>query len=385
MASQPSSKRAGRYVRQSTGYSAFIPCGLPPNPTIQIDDELLTLLSKADRAIGRLDGSTEILPNPDLFVVMYVRKEAVLSSQIEGTQASLMEVLEFEEASTDVANPEDAQEVVNYVDAMNFGLERLKKLPLSLRLIREIHGKLMRGVRGAERTPGEFRRSQNWIGSPGCTLATAAFIPPPPHEMEVSLGNLVKFFHSDDPPIPYLIKAGLAHGQFETIHPFLDGNGRAGRLLITFMLCERKVLQRPLLYLSHYFKKHRTRYYDLLQAVRVDGDWEGWLKFFLRGVYEVAQEATFTARQIVVLREEHRTKIACEFRRTANAWKLLESLYHKPIVSVNGACAVTGLAFANANTLIQQFVKVGLLDEVTGSTRNRRFSYTPYLRLFDER
>ncbi len=269
---------------------------------------------------------------------------------------------------------------------MNYGLERLQNLPLSLRLLCEIHDRLLTGVRGAERAPGEFRKSQNWIGPPGCTLADAAFIPPPPHEMRQALGNLEDFLHSPAPPIPYLLKAGLAHCQFETIHPFLDGNGRTGRLLITFLLCERQVLQRPLLYLSHYFKKHRAEYYDRLQAVRESGDWEGWMKFFLRGVYEVAQEATSTAKQIVTLRETHRQRIAEELKRaTANAWKLLEALYQRPIVSVKGVCSITGLSFANANDLIKQFVKLALLREVTGNRRNRLFSYAPYLALFDDR
>lgn len=386
MALQTSSVRAGRYVGQTTGYRAFIPATLPPNPPLEIDNELLTLLSKADRAVGRLDGSTESLPNPDLFVFMYVRKEAVLSSQIEGTQASLMDVLEFESEALQLDHPHDVKEVVNYVEAMNYGLDRLHQLPLSLRLLCEIHDRLLTGVRGAERARGEFRKSQNWIGPPGCTLTDAAFVPPPPPEMTEALGNLETFLHSTEPPIPYLLKAGLAHCQFETIHPFLDGNGRTGRLLITFLLCERKVLQRPLLYLSHYFKKHRAEYYDRLQAVRENGDWEGWLKFFLRGVYEVAQEATATAKQIVGLRENHREIVAQELKRaTANAWKLLEALYHRPIVSVKNVCSITGLSFANANDLIRQFSKLGILHETTGNKRNRVFSYASYLKLFEER
>src|ERR1700722_4499275 len=234
--------RAGRYVRQPTGYKAFLPKPLPPEPSISFDGEFLALLSKADLALGRLDGSTETLPNPDIFVFMYVRKEAVLSSQIEGTQASLLDVLEFEAQALEKGRPQDVREVVNYIDAMNYGLERLRKLPLSLRLIREIHERVLRNVRGGDRTPGEFRRSQNWIGSSGATLSTASYITLPPHEMLEAIGALEKFVHHSQ-PMPDLIKIGLIHSQFETIHPFLDGNGRVGRLLIAFLLCERKVLR----------------------------------------------------------------------------------------------------------------------------------------------
>lgn len=251
------STRAGQYVHQIEGYQAFIPSPLPPQPEILMDQEMWNLLSQADRALGRLDGATDALPNPDLFVFMYVRKEAVLSSQIEGTQASLMDVLEFESQALEPQNPQDIAEVVNYINAINHGLERLKDLPVSLRLIKEIHEKLMREVRGSERDPGEFRRSQNWIGTGGCSLKDATYVPPPPHEMLKSLDNLEKFLHSSQ-PMPTLIKVGLAHAQFETIHPFLDGNGRTGRLLITFLLCEQNILQRPLLYISYYFKKYRS-------------------------------------------------------------------------------------------------------------------------------
>ncbi len=282
-----SKDRAGQYIQQPTGYKAFIPSDLPPNPSVGMDPEMWDLLSRADRALGRLDGSTEILPNPDLFVFMYVRKEAVLSSQIEGTQASLMDVLEFEAQAMDSGKPSDVEEVVNYVGAMNHGLQRLQELPLSLRLIREIHEKLLANVRGGERNPGEFRSRQNWIGPPGCKLSEAFFVPPPPVEMMRALGELEKFLH-DESPMPFLIKVGLAHAQFETIHPFLDGNGRVGRLLITFLLCEKGILKRPLLYLSWYFKKNRGEYYDKLQSVRDRGDWESWLKFFLKGVEQVA-------------------------------------------------------------------------------------------------
>jgi len=376
--------RAGRYVSQSSGYRAFIPENLPPDPEIDFDLELRTLLSNADRALGRLDGATGFLPNPDLFVFMYVRKEAVLSSQIEGTQASLIDVLEFEVQALDAGKPQDVAEVVNYLEAMNYGLERLQELPLSLRLIREIHERLLSRVRGQERLPGEFRRSQNWIGPQGCGLREALFVPPPPAEMNAALHHLEKFLH-DPTPIPFLIKAGLVHAQFETIHPFLDGNGRVGRLLITFLMCEQQVLQRPLLYLSYFFKRHRTEYYDRLQAVRDTGAWENWLKFFLRGVYEVSHEATDTARKIVYLREQHRELVRQKVRRgTARALHLLESLYQRPVLSVKSASDRVDLSFANANKLIDTFVSLGLLAEMTGNRRNRLFSYEPYLGLFKE-
>jgi len=342
------------------------------------------LLSKADLAVGRLDGSTETLPNPDLFVFMYVRREAVLSSQIEGTQASLIDVLEFEAQAAEPGHPEDVAEVVNYVAAMNHGLERLEKLPVSLRLIREIHAKLMQGVRGAERNPGEYRNSQNWVGPPSSTLANARYVPPPPHEMRQALDNFEKFLHQEH-PMPALIKVGIAHSQFETIHPFLDGNGRVGRLLITFLLSEKEILKRPLLYLSHFFKLNRAEYYDRLQSVRDRGDWEGWLKFFLQGVAQVAEEATINARRIVKIREEHRQLILNRLgRASGKALQLLERLYFRPIVSVPAIMEMTGLSFANANSLARQLETVGLLRETTGRKRNRRFSYQPYLSLFGE-
>ena len=377
-----SASRAGQCVEQIEGYKAFIPTPLPPVPEIIMDQEMWNLLSQADRALGRLDGATDALPNPDLFVFMYVRKEAVLSSQIEGTQASLIDVLEFESQALEPDNPQEVAEVVNYISAINYGLERLKNLPISLRLIREIHQELMKGVRGAERNPGEFRRSQNWIGAGGCSLAEATYVPPPPHEMLQSLDNLEKFLHSPQ-PMPTLIKVGLAHAQFETIHPFLDGNGRTGRLLITFLLCEQNILQRPLLYISYYFKKYRAEYYDRLQAVRDSGNWEEWLKFFLRGVYEVAQEATATARKIVNLKEEHRQLVLNAMgRRSGNAIALLESLYFRPIFTVEHAEAITNLSYPNANTLIKDLGDIGLLQEITGQKRNRAFSYAPYLAVF---
>ena len=376
--------RAGRLIRQGNGYSAFIPAPLPPQPLISLTGTLQALLSKADRELGRLDGSIQTLPNPDLFVLMYVRKEAVLSSQIEGTQSSLQDLLAAEAKVLAKENPRDVAEVVNYVKAMNHGLGRLEKLPVSVRLFREIHEKLLIGVRGSTLTPGELRRSQNWIGPAGCNLAEAAFVPPPPEEVPQALGDLEKFLHQDD-DMPLLIKIGLAHVQFETIHPFLDGNGRIGRLLITFLLCERGGLQKPVLYLSYYFKRHRQAYYDHLQAVRDAGDWEGWLAFFLRGIAEVSAQAAETARRILELRERHRTLITEHLGRAAgNGHRVLEHLYKHPIISVKEVKSVTGTSNPAANQLVQKLVERGIINEITGQKRNRRFRYEAYIRLFEE-
>ena len=376
------SNRAGIYLTQPTGYRAFIPAPLPPKPPLNLQGELQSLLSAADRALGRLDGSVLTLPNADLFVFMYVRKEAVLSSQIEGTQSSLQDLLAAEAQILDQNLPRDVDEVVNYVQAMNHGLTRLNELPVSVRLIREIHAKLMEGVRGGRLSPGELRTSQNWIGPGGSTLNTASFIPPPPHEVPQALGDLERFLHAED-TLPPLVKIALAHVQFETIHPFLDGNGRVGRLLITFLLTEREVLHKPVLYLSHYFKQHRQAYYERLQAVRDHGAWEEWLVFFLRGIVEVAKEAAGTAKRILQLREEHRGAITTRMARgAANGHKVLERLFDRPILSVNDVREITGITFAAANNIVSRLVELGILSEMTGNARNRRFSYAPYIALF---
>lgn len=374
------SNRAGRFVQQPQGYGSFEPAPLPPDPQLQIDGQLLASLSRADQALGRLDGTAGTLPNPDLFVAMYVRQEAVLSSQIEGTQASLSDVLAFE-AEEDGAGAGDVEEVVNYVAAMNHGLRRLQEFPLSLRLIREIHERLMRGVRGQERQPGEFRTSQNWIGGSGSTPATATFIPPAPQVMQAALSNLETFLH--DPALPRLVHAALAHAQFETIHPFLDGNGRIGRLLITFLLCHGGVLSRPLLYLSHYLKRHRQEYYDRLQAVRVDGRWEEWLLFFLTGVADVAAEAQATARKILTLREQHRNKLASEGRASGNLLRALDRLYEHPMITVRVLERELEVNYATANSILLRMQELGIIEESTGYKRHRRFKYAPYVALFE--
>lgn len=370
--------RAGRYVTQTAGYRAFIPKPLPPEPSLIETDEFRRLLSDADRALGRLDGVASVLPNPNLFVAMYVRHEAVLSSQIEGTQSTLRDILEYEAEGRITDQPRDVAETVNYVTAMNRGLERLATLPLSLRLIREIHGELLKGVRGQRHQPGEFRTTQNWIGPRNCTLNEAEFVPPPPHEIKQVLSDFEHFLQDRD-SMPVLLHAGLAHAQFETIHPFLDGNGRIGRLLITLLLCERRVLQMPLLYLSYYFKAHRSRYYDHLTAIRNDGHWEEWLRFFLLGVYQVSQAATDTARAILDLREQHRKQLA----RSKYGQPLLDLLFQNPVVSVRDAERFLGCAYVTASNTITRLQKLGMLNEVTGKQRNRLFRYDPYIALFD--
>lgn len=374
----PYALRAGRYMPQPSGYKAFIPAPLPPDPPIVFSGELQTLLSSADRDLARLDAIASLLPNPDLFVAMYVRHEAVLSSQIEGTQSTLEDVLAFEADGTRDDTPKDVEEVVNYVRAMNHGLKRLPDFPLSLRLLREIHGELMKGVRGGDKSPGEFRTSQNWIGGRGSTLTTAAFIPPPPQEVMNTLGALERFLHDARATVPLLVRCGLAHAQFETIHPFLDGNGRVGRLLITLMLCEDGALSQPLLYLSLYLKAHRAEYYDRLTAIRNHGHWEQWLSFFLRGVSLTARVATQTARDIVAMREAHRAAVA----KNARALTLLDNLYRQPTISVSKVAQLVACTFPTAAKIVRDFETRGWLRELTGYERNRLWRYQPYLDLF---
>jgi Fic family protein len=376
--------RAGRYVRQPAGYRAFIPAPLPPDPPLDLGGILRDKLSAADYALGRLDGAVLTLPKPDLFVFMYVRKEAVLSSQIEGTQSSLQNLLAAEAQLFDPDTPKDVNEVANYVRAMNYGLSRLADLPVSVRLIREIHAQLMQGVRGGRLQPGELRTTQNWIGPAGCTLADATFVPPPPHEVPQALSDLERFLH-DGGGLPPLVQVGLAHAQFETIHPFLDGNGRMGRLLIAFLLTEKRLLSKPVLYLSHYFRQRRSEYYERLQAVRDAGDWEGWLAFFLDGVIEVSQQATHTAAAILRMREDYRARITEHLgRAAANGQRVMDRLFDHPIVSVATVREWLGLTPAGANQIVSRLEGIGLLREITGYARNRRFRFEPYLRLFEE-
>ena len=345
-------------------------------------DALQASLSRANLALGRLDGVVDVIPDPDFFVSMYVRREAVLSSQIEGTQSTLEDLLKVElDPGGSRLGGSDVSEIVNYVAAMRHGLRRLDELPLSLRLIREIHRELLRDGRGSHATPGEFRTTQNWIGPAGAPLSQATFIPPPAHEIGSALSDLERFLHSEADD--YLIAAGLAHAQFETIHPFVDGNGRVGRLLITLLLVHNGALRRPLLYLSHHFKRHRAEYYDRLTAVRLRGDWEGCMRFFLDGVAATADEAKRTAEQIFAMREQHRATVL-ESGGGPNGLKLLAALFRQPLINVKTAAREVEVTFATANKLIGRFEEVGLLREVTGQRRSRLFRYDPYLDLFDE-
>jgi len=346
----------------------------------------LRLYTEASTAVAALDSAILTLPDPDLFLFMYVTTEAVLSSQIEGTQSSLDDLLRAEADRSDPALPRDIDEVSNYVAAMNYGLERLRELPVSSRLIREIHEKLMRGVRGGNRRPGEFRRPQVHIGPPGAPIELATFVPPPAERVEGAMDDLGRYIHAEGEgsDVP-LIRAALAHAQFETIHPFTDGNGRVGRLLITFLLCEQGVLRKPVLYLSVFFRAHRQEYYDRLQAVRDRGDWEGWVEFFLRGVKEVAEQALSVSRRIVALRESHWLVMAEEFGTLGGKGiRLLERLYRRPVITVNEAKDLLGISFAHANGLIGRMVEKGMLREFTGRKRHRHFLYAPYVALFSD-
>ena len=380
---RPGSARAGRYVRQLSGYKAFIPEALPP-PDLDIQGRVMAALSKADLALGRLDGAVETLPHPELFTAMYVRREAVLSSQIEGTQASLDDLVAAEARLRGDRPLGDVNEVINYTAALNFGVARLSELPISGRLLREIHEILMTGVRGGHATPGEFRTTQNWIGAPGATLATAIFVPPPPEQVSEQIGALENFLHQPS-ELPLLVRIGLAHVQFETIHPFVDGNGRLGRLLITFLLCEREVLSKPVLYVSLVLKKRRQEYYDRLQAVRDRGEWEAWLVFFLECVTEAALDAARLAKSILGLRENHRDAVVNALgARAGKAIRLLERLYRDPYIEVNEAASMLGVSYANANTIVWDLEKMGILREATGQQRNRIFVYEDYIALFRE-
>lgn len=376
--------RAGFFMNTNVGYKSFVPAKLPPDPPIQYDAEMQTLLSLADRKLGRLDGVTQILPNPELFVAMYVKKEAVLSSQIEGTQASFVDVLSAEYNQADDQRRDDISEVVNYVNAMNWGLSKLGEFPLSLRLIRNIHAKLLQNTRGSHRNPGEFRTSQNWIGPAGCTLNTATFVPPTVPDMETALGNLERYFYEED-YTPALIKIALIHAQFETIHPFLDGNGRMGRLLITFWLCQQEIMTKPLLYLSFYFKKNRTEYYDRLMDVRKKGDWENWIKFFLKGVAEVADEATSSARAILELKDKCTKKLYEKESGNGNYQKLLDILFEQPFVKRTDVAELLGVSNPTAGNIIDTFCQMGILNDCDPDrSRNKMYAFGRYIDILDK-
>lgn len=361
---------------------AFIPPPLPPVPAIRME-KLQRVLEQANQALGRLDGMAAVLPDPGLFLYSYVRKEAVLSSQIEGTQSSLSDLLLFESSESPGAPIGDVQEVSNYVAALNHGLRRLKEgFPLSLRLIREIHAILLSKGRGSEKEPGEFRHSQNWIG--GTRPGNAAFVPPPSNQVMDCMGQLEMFLHDEELGLPILIKAGLAHVQFETIHPFLDGNGRLGRLLVTFLLCAQGALTEPLLYLSLYLKSNRQTYYDLLSRVRTDGDWETWLNFFLAGVKETADQAVTTARKLLALRDQDRRKIELKRRPAASELRLFDHAAARPIFTVRSAAESLKQSVPTVSTALARLERLGILHAVPGRRRPRRYSYKAYLKILSE-
>lgn len=382
----PNSQRAGTFVVSTVAGEecrAFIPNPLPPDPPLVLTDDDYDLMEKANRALGRLDGLATLLPDTTLFIYFYIRKEAVLSSQIEGTQSSIADLLLYESDEAPGVPLNDVEEVSSYVAAMNHGLKRLGEgFPLSLRLLREIHEVLLSTGRGSTKSPGEFRRSQNWIG--GTRPGNAHFVPPPPERVVECMGALEKFLHDQPTRTPVLIKAALAHVQFETIHPFLDGNGRLGRLLITLLLYADEALSAPILYLSLYFKTNRSVYYDLLQKVRTDGAWEEWLRFFLTGVLETSEQAVQTAKAILQLFDEDRRKIETLKRPAASALRVHQYLQTKPVTSIQSAATALNLTLPTVTTALAHLATMGMVKELTGKQRNRMFYYTDYLKILEQ-
>lgn len=375
----------GEYIETAAGSEtvrAFVPAPLPPIPALDTR-AFLTLYDRARGAIGGLDGVTTVLPSTPLFLYMYVRKEALLSSQIEGTQSSLSDLLLFENDEIPQIPLDDVTEVSNYVAAIEHGVARIRGgFPLSLRLIREMHAVLLQSGRGASKQPGEFRTSQNWIG--GTRPGNALFVPPPPNRLQECLGAFEAFLHRDDPTIPPLLRGGLAHVQFETIHPFLDGNGRLGRLLIPLLLCDASTLREPILYLSLFFKSHRSDYYRLLQEVRQAGGWEAWIEFFLTGVAETAEQAADTARQLTMLFETDRLALRDHGRAATSALLVQEFLQRRPMVTIQSAAKVLKLSVPTVGKALELMVSTGIVHEVTGKRRNRLFAYSKYLALLDK-
>ena len=376
-------KLQGRYVTISTAgekAQAFVPAPLPPRPPIDWTPELRSKFDQAWLSLGRLDSVSTLLPDTSLFLYMYVRKEAVLSSMIEGTQSSLSDLLLFELDQEPGVPLDDVREVSNYVAALDHGLRLLQEgLPLSLRLFREIHGVLLAKGRGSNQAPGSFRRSQNWIG--GTRPGNAAFVPPPAEEVLECMGKLELFLHDQPEPTPVLLKAALAHVQFETIHPFLDGNGRLGRLLITLLLCEHKVLREPMLYLSLYFKTHRQYYYELLSNVRLTGDWEAWLDFFAEAVIVTASQAVETAQQLLDLSNRDRDKINGLGRAAASTLQIHRALMEQPIATSSSLAEKTGITPATVNKSLGHLEQLGIVKELTARKRNRLFSYAGYIEI----
>jgi Fic family protein len=376
----------GRYEVTTVGgepVRAFLPQPLPPDPPLIAEGAQSRLLEQALLALGRLDSISTLLPDPHIFLYTYVRKEAVLSSQIEGTESSLSDLLMYELEAAPGVPIDDVVEVSSYVAALDQGIGRLRNaFPLSNRLLREIHATLLARGRGSDKRPGEFRRSQNWIG--GRRPGLAHFVPPPPHAVADCMGDLERFLHDESATLPILIKAGLAHVQFETIHPFLDGNGRVGRLLITLFLCQAGVLKEPTLYLSLHFKQNRSEYYRLLDQVRTNGDWEAWIEFFLEGVRATADSAVATAQRLAALFQSDRIRIQQSGRVTASALRVHDTLSERPLASINAVCQRTGLSFPAASSGMQILQDLAISREITGQKRNRIFAYDPYLAILSE-
>ncbi|WP_035723673.1 Fic family protein [Fodinicurvata fenggangensis] len=376
---------SGHFVAFNTGQEttrAFVPEPLPPTESLRFE-RLYEPLEAATLALGKLDGISSLLPDTPLFLYMYIRKEALLSSQIEGTQSSLSDLLLYENQAAPGVPIDDTAEVANYVAAMDHGLLRLREgFPISLRLIREIHDVLLSGNRGADKNPGEFRRSQNWVGGPRPSLA--AYVPPPPDRLMECMGELEKFIHQEDPAYPVLVKAGLVHVQFESIHPFLDGNGRLGRLLITFLLCASGLLREPTLYLSLYLKKNREEYYELLQAVREKSAWEEWLIFFLKGIRETSQQAFETAQKIIALFEKDQDRIEKLGRQAGSTLRVHQYLQSRPLVSIPSACQSLNLTAPTVTKAMNNLQQLGIVSEITGQKRSRMYVYDGYLRLLSE-
>lgn len=378
--------RTGQYITISTvgeKVKAFVPAPLPPNPPLEISPNLEDSIDKALLALGRLDSISILLPDTSLFLYMYVRKEAVLSSQIEGTQSSLSDLLLFEIDAAPGVPLDDVQEVSNYVAAMSHGFKRIREgFPISLRLIKEIHDVLLSKGRGSNKEPGQFRRSQNWIG--GTRPGNAIFVPPPPKEAAQCMSDLEQFIHNKPQKMSILIKSALLHAQFESIHPFLDGNGRVGRLLITLLLCAEGVLKEPMLYPSLYFKTHREEYYKLLQATRTEGDWEKWIEFFADAVRETSESAVKTANQLRNVAEKDRKAIQSIGRAAGSALRVHQTLLQKPVISIPKACQLSGLWTTTVTTVMKQFEKIGIVEEITGGRRNRLFSYKNYMKILNK-
>jgi Fic family protein len=384
-ATEDQNPRLGRYVitnYRDESVRAFVPPALPPDPPLRLEP-LQRLLEQANQSLGRLDGLASVLPDLQLFMYSYVRKEALLSSQIEGTQSSFSDLLMFESDEAPGVPLDDVREVSNYVAALSHGLARLREdFPLSLRLIREIHEVLLSKGRGSDKQPGEFRTSQNWIG--GSRPGNAAFVPPPPEMVLECMGDLEIFLHEERAELPLLVKAGLAHVQFETIHPFLDGNGRLGRLLITFLLCSAGVLREPILYLSLYFKQNRTVYYELLDRVRTKGEWETWLEFFLTGVRDTSEQAASAAKRILALLEKDRHGIEALGRQAASALRVFEHMQRHPITSIPAAARSLRLSAPTVTKSLEHMRKLGMVEEITRRQRQRLFAYQKYLAILSE-